>query len=41
VLLDDLRADSALTKTTVTAFEDQTGFAHNWGAAAYAICINR
>ncbi len=41
VFLDDLRADTALTRTTVTGFEDQTGFDPNWRVAAYAICINR
>ena len=41
VILDDLRADTALTRTTVTGFEDQTGFDPDWRVAAYAICINR
>ena len=41
VFLDDLRADVALKKTTVTGFEDQTGFDPDWRVVAYAICINR
>ena len=41
MFLDDLRADAALTKTTVTGFEDQTGFDSNWRVTAYAICIRR
>jgi hypothetical protein len=38
VMLDDLRADSALTKTTVTGFEDHTGLDPDWRVTAYAIC---
>ena len=30
--------DPALTNVTVTAFEDETGFAGNWNATAWAIC---
>ena len=41
VVLDDLRADTALTKTTVTGFEDHTGLDSDWRVTAYAICINR
>ena len=41
VVLDDLRADAALTKTTVTGFEDHTGLDSDWRVTAYAICINR
>ncbi len=41
VVLDDLRADTALTKTTVTGFEDHTGLDSDWHMTAYAICIKR
>ncbi len=41
MVLDDLRADTALTKTTVTGFEDHTGLDPDWHVTAYAICINR
>ncbi|HEX8102612.1 MAG TPA: hypothetical protein VF533_08375 [Solirubrobacteraceae bacterium] len=39
--IDDLRPDAALTRTTVTATEDETGSNADWSATAYAICIAR
>ena len=39
VLLDEISADAALTRTQVTGFEDQTGFDPDWSVSAYAICI--
>jgi hypothetical protein len=41
VLLDDLKADAALTKTTVVGFEDHSGFDPQWQVTAYGICIDR
>jgi hypothetical protein len=40
VVLDDVRPDAALTRVTVTAFEDENGTASNWTVAANAICAN-
>ena len=41
MLLDDLRADAALTKTTVLGVADSTGLSSDWQVTAYAICVNR
>ena len=41
VLLDEVSADAALTRTKVAGFEDQTGFDHDWRVTAYAICVTR
>ena len=41
VLLDEISADAALTRTQVTGFEDQTGFDRDWRVTAYAICVTR
>ena len=41
VLIDDLRTDAALSKATVTGFEDTTGFGQDWNVTAYAICVTR
>ena len=38
---DDLRADAALTKTMITATEDEVGLGSDWRAVAYAVGINR
>jgi hypothetical protein len=38
VLFDDIRPSVSLSGLTVTAFEDETGIASDWGVAAYAIC---
>ena len=38
---DDLRPNSALTRTLLTATEDEIGLAADWSATAYAICVNR
>jgi hypothetical protein len=40
VALDDVRPNAALTSTTVTAFEDETGLATNWNLIAFSICAN-
>ena len=41
VLLDDLRADAALTKTTVLGVANSIALGSGWQVTAYAICINR
>ena len=41
VLLHDLRADAALTKTMVLGVADSTGLGSDWQVTAYAICVNR
>ena len=41
MLIDDLRTDTALSKATVTGFEDSTGFGQDWNVTAYAICVTR
>ena len=41
VLIDDLKTNAALTKATVTGFEDTTGYNSDWSVTAYAICIDR
>lgn len=41
VLIDDLKTDAALSKATVTAFEDTTGFGPDFNVTAYAICVTR
>ena len=41
VLIDDLRTDAALSKATITGFEDTTGFDPDWNVTAYAICVTR
>jgi hypothetical protein len=38
VMLDDIRPTKSLSALTVTAFEDESGTASDWGVAAYAIC---
>ena len=38
VLLDGLRPAADLTRVTVNALEDDTGYTSNWGLTAYAIC---
>ncbi len=40
VLLDDIRPNAALTRVTVTAFEDESGRASDWTVTAYAFCAN-
>jgi hypothetical protein len=41
VLIDDLKTDPALSKATITGFEDSTGFDPDWNVTAYAICVTR
>ena len=41
VLIDDLKTNVALSKATITGFEDTTGFDADWSVTAYAICIDR
>lgn len=40
VSLDDVRPNDSLRTTTVTAIEDETGFAGDWSVNAHAICAN-
>ncbi len=40
VVLDDLTPNAALTSTTVTGREDETGHAAPWSVRSYAICAN-
>jgi hypothetical protein len=40
VVLDDLTPNAALTRTTVTGREDETGHAGAWSVRSYAICAN-
>jgi hypothetical protein len=40
VVLDDVRPNAALTSTTVTGLEDESGFAGDWTLLAVAICAN-
>ena len=41
VLIDDLKTNTALSKATITGFEDTTGYDADWNVTAYAICIDR
>ena len=41
VLIDDLKTNTALSKATITGFEDTTGYDSDWNVTAYAICIDR
>jgi hypothetical protein len=38
IVIDDLTPDEGLTSVTLTAFEDESGTAANWGLRAWAIC---
>ena len=38
VLFDDITPNSALTSVSVSAVEDEDGYAGNWSVTAYAIC---
>lgn len=40
VVLDDVRPNAALTSTTGTAFEDETGQAGDWTLNVFAVCAN-
>jgi len=40
VALDDVRPSAALTSTTVTALEDETGLATDWNLIPFSICAN-
>ena len=41
VLIDDLKTNAALSKATITGFEDTAGFDADWNVTAYAICVTR
>ena len=40
VVLDDVRPNAALTRTTVTALEDENGLATDWDLIAQSICAS-
>jgi hypothetical protein len=40
IVIDDLRPTKTLKSVTVFGVEDQSGYASNWTANAYAICAN-
>jgi hypothetical protein len=39
-MFDDIRPSAALTSTTVTGVEDDTGTTSQWILSAHAICAN-
>ena len=40
VMLDDIRPNDALTNVVVTGIEADEGYAPNWTATAYGICVS-
>ena len=41
LMLDQVGVDAALSKVTMTVFEDHDGADAPWQATVYAICVNR